>query len=351
VIGLGAIAITLPLIMLVMLSREISRRVNHEIALYGERDKLRSEHAAVLAMSAQLAEERIKLRATNAQLVSARRRAEEASRAKSIFLANISHELRTPLNAIIGFAQMIRDRVFGDDTHRYAEYADDIYSSGRHLLCIINGLLDMAKIEAGKLKLDETLMKLDEIVRECMGAVQSLAAKSKIELNVNLPDSGIWLRADETKLKQIIINLLSNAVKFTPAGGKVTFSAERDQDGSLILTISDTGIGMSPEEAQCALELFRQLDNPMSRRCEGTGLGLPLAVQLTELHGGSFRIESVPGSGTSIFIRLPAGRAWEDGQPSTKTCVQPPPHPQAQDSRSGASQELHDSGQDLKAKP
>ena len=109
--------------------------------------------------------------------------------------------------------------------------------------------------------------------------------------------------------------------------------------------------GMSPEEAQCALELFRQLDNPMSRRCEGTGLGLPLAVQLTELHGGSFRIESVPGSGTSIFIRLPAGRAWEDGQPSTKTCVQPPPHPQAQDSRSGASQDLHDSGQDLKAKP
>jgi signal transduction histidine kinase len=333
VIALGSAALALLLFMALILSREITRRVEHEIALHGERDKLRIEHSALLAVSAELAEERIKLQETNVELVSARRRAEEASRAKSAFLANISHELRTPLNAIIGFAEMIRDRLFGDDTGRYASFAADIHYSGHHLLHIINNLLDVAKIEAGKLDLREEAVRLDAVVRESLGAVRAQAVKGEIKLSTALPEAGISLRADETKLKQIFINLLSNAVKFTPAGGSVTLSASRDDSGCVTFCVRDTGIGMSQDEIGCALKPFHQVDNRLARRFEGTGLGLPLAQQLTELHGGTLMIESTPGIGTAISVRLPANRIMRGAPCANQAYFQPAAREAAHDKR------------------
>jgi two-component system, cell cycle sensor histidine kinase PleC len=291
VIGLGTVALSLPLIMMLMLNREISRRVQHAIAL---------------------AEEAEKVRQTNAELVLAQRRAEEASEAKSAFLANVSHELRTPLNAILGFSEIIHHKSFGEDLDRYADYAGDIHRSGGHLLNIVNDILDVTKIEAGKLELFEEKTNLHAVIQESLVAVEPQAAISGVSVTNAASDTGAFIFADKTKLKQIVINLLSNAIKFTPSGGCVDIAVTAQGDDGLSLTIRDIGIGMSGEEIRDALELFRQVDNSPSRRFQGTGLGLPLAVQLTELHGGRLTIESTPGVGTTVVVCLPASRiTWE----------------------------------------
>jgi two-component system, cell cycle sensor histidine kinase PleC len=290
VIGLGMAALSLPLIMMIILNREITRRVQHAIALDKETEKARE---------------------ANAELIVARRIAEEANQAKSAFLANISHELRTPLNAILGFSEIIRDKILGHDADRHVHYAADIYQSGAHLLNIVNGILDVAKIEAGKFELHEEGMELDHLVHESLLAVERQALAGRIHLMVMMPDVHAYIFGDKTKLKQIVINLLSNAVKFTPPGGCVDIIAAADKDCGLRLTVKDTGFGMSAEEIEHALKLFCQVDNCLSRRYEGTGLGLPLAVLLTELHGGTLRIESTPGSGTAVHIHFPAERiSW-----------------------------------------
>jgi signal transduction histidine kinase len=284
VIGLGLVALSLPLIMMLMLNREISRRVQHAIAL----DK------------------------TNAELVLAHRRAEEGSQAKSAILANMSHELRTPLNAILGFSEIIRDKLFGKNLDQYAAFAGDIHRSGAHLLDIVNDVLDVSKIEAGTFELREEKVRVYSAIQECLLAVEQQAARGGICLTEPAPDIGASFFGDKTKLKQIIINLLSNAIKFTPPGGSAGITAVADEDGGISLMIRDTGIGMSAEEIQVALELFRQVDNSLSRRFEGTGLGLPLAVQLTELHGGTLTIDSMPGAGTAVMVRFPPNRIiWD----------------------------------------
>jgi signal transduction histidine kinase len=295
VIGLGIMALSLPLIMMVILNRQIFCRVQHAIALDAETEKVRR---------------------TNDELILARRRSEEANQAKSAFLANMSHELRTPLNAILGFSEIIRDKVLGNDADRHVQYAADIHQSGAHLLNIVNDILDVAKIEAGKLELCEENVSLDRILQESLAAVGRQASASGVYLISLASDRGLLICGDKTKLKQIIINLLSNAIKFTLPGGSVNITTAVDWEGGVSLVVRDTGIGMTEEETRHALKLFCQVDNSLSRRFKGTGLGLPLAVQLTELHGGTLTVQSTPGSGTTVTVRFPArriARYWDSG--------------------------------------
>ena len=231
VIGLGIAALSLPLIMMVILNREISSRVANAIALDKESEKVRKEHAALLSISEELAEERIKLRKTNVELVRAKRRAEEANEAKSVFLANMSHELRTPLNAILGFSEIIRDKLLGKDVDRYAGYAADIHRSGAHLLTIVNDILDVTRIEAGKLELHEERVKVAAIIERSLVTVEQQAATGGVQLSGPAQDPGASVYADKHKIKQILINLLSNAIKFTPSGGRVDIRPLRGAGG------------------------------------------------------------------------------------------------------------------------
>lgn len=311
-IGLAAAALCLPLFMMLMLNREISRRVEHAVALEMESEKVHIERAALLAITDELAKERVKLRQSNKELALARRRAEEANRAKSIFLANMSHELRTPLNAVLGFSEIIRDRLFGSDPERYADYAADIHRSGSHLLNIVNDILDVTRIDAGKFELREEKVRLAELLDGSLLAVEPQAAKGGIALKLRAPEACATIHGDKTKLSQIMINLLSNAIKFTPSNGSVELSARAEADGGLTVAVRDTGIGMASHEIQDAVQLFGQVDNSLSRRYDGAGLGLPLAIQLAELHGGTLTVDSAPGRGTTVTVRLPGERvAWE----------------------------------------
>ncbi len=313
ILFIAAAAVLLVGLMARMLSREISSRVEHEVALQQEGEKLRSahvdlaeQHFLLLAKSAQLAEERINLQKTNVQLKLAQERSETANKAKSAFLANMSHELRTPLNAIIGFSEVMREQYFGQLSERYVEYASDIHKSGAQLLGIIDQILDTAKIEAGKLDLSETRQSLAVIIEEAARSVKPLARNKQIHLSIGLPPRPVSIIGDETRLRQIAVNLLSNAVKFTPEGGSVAIGVGMDDKAGLCITVADTGIGMSADEIEHALEHFRQVDNSFTKRFEGTGLGLPLARQFAELHGGSLSIESQPGEGTAVHVWLPA---------------------------------------------
>jgi signal transduction histidine kinase len=241
------------------------------------------------------------------ELIRAKNKAEAASRAKSEFLANMSHELRTPLNAIIGFAEIIKKRTFGSASERYIEYSGDIYNSGTHLLGLINDILNLSKLEAGKLQLQEQEVDLELTVAACMLLIEDQARQADIQLTVTLDPEAMSIRADERRLRQILINLLSNAVKFTPEGGSVGVRSFR-RNGGLAIAVSDTGIGMAPENIPKALAPFDQIERKVRRKQEGTGLGLPLAKQLTELHGGTLKIESEVDVGTTVTIMLPPSR-------------------------------------------
>jgi signal transduction histidine kinase len=258
-----------------------------------------------------------------AELTSAIEMAKAASRAKSEFLANTSHELRTPLNAIIGFSEAIKGGMFGPLSARYRDYAADIHDSGTHLLGLINELLDLAKLEAGQFTLNDETLDIADIVRGSLRQVAPQAERQNIRLSEKIPAGLPYIRADDRRLRQILINLLSNAVKFTADGGDVCVSAHL-RDGNMVLEVSDTGIGMTEGQIATALELFGQIDSKISRRHEGSGLGLPLARQLAELHGGYLTIASRPNQGTTISVVLPEERVvapaeWQDQY--TRLCV------------------------------
>jgi signal transduction histidine kinase len=233
--------------------------------------------------------------------------AEAASRAKSEFLANMSHELRTPLNAIIGFSEVIKSAIFGPVSERYRSYAADIFNSGTHLLGLINEVLDLSKLEAGQLELHEETIDLAATVEACMNLVDTQAQQSGIRLATDLDKDCSLIRADERRLRQILINLLANAVKFTPRNGEVRVSSFA-APGGLAIQVADTGIGMAPEDIPRAMTIFGQVDSKVSRKHEGTGLGLPLAKHLADLHGGTLLIESEVNVGTKVTITLPVTR-------------------------------------------
>jgi signal transduction histidine kinase len=229
---------------------------------------------------------------------------EVANRHKSEFLASMSHELRTPLNAIIGFSEVLQEKMFGDVNDKQAEYLDDIHSSGTHLLSLINDILDLSKIEAGKMDLELTRFDLGAALENSMTLIRERATRNSIGLALQCNGSvGEWV-ADERKFKQIMLNLLSNAVKFTPQGGQVTVRAQRS-GGRVDIAVSDTGIGIKPEDQQVVFEEFRQASGDHLKKSEGTGLGLALTRRFVELHGGSITLESEVGKGSTFMFTLP----------------------------------------------
>jgi two-component system cell cycle sensor histidine kinase PleC len=234
--------------------------------------------------------------------------ADEANRAKTRFLANMSHELRTPLNAIIGFSDIMKSEIFGPvGAAKYKQYVADIHRSGAHLLQLINDILDVAKIEVGAQPLNEQIVDLAGMLKQCGQLVEPQARSAGVALAVDASGRLPALRADLTRFRQIVLNLLSNAIKFTPAGGRVWLAAAVEPAGRLLVQVRDTGIGMKPEDVPRALQPFVQLDSA-PRGDPGTGLGLALVKTLVEAHGGTLAIESELGKGTTVSIRLPQER-------------------------------------------
>jgi signal transduction histidine kinase len=282
-----------------------------------------AKEAALLATFADQAVIAIR----NAQLVQEIRdksdQLEVASRHKSEFLANMSHELRTPLNAIIGFSEVLAEQMFGEVNQRQLEYLNDIHASGHHLLQLINDILDLAKIEAGRMELELAPCDLAQVLESAVGLIRERATRQGLQLHCELaPGLGSWT-ADARKLKQAVLNLLSNAVKFTPEGGQVTLRAQRVHEGTSCcaeIMVIDTGVGIAPVEQALVFEEFRQVGTDPLRKAEGTGLGLALVRRFVELHGGTIRLDSALGQGATFVITMP-----ERSRPATHSAATAPP--------------------------
>jgi signal transduction histidine kinase len=285
--------------------REGEERMRERIgALEEARDRLERKGSQLARLAAQLTETRDV--------------AEEARRTMSQFLANVSHELRTPLNAIIGFSDMIRTKAMSLSVERNREYGQFIYDSGHYLLNIINDILDFSTIEAGRIELHEEDFAIGPLVEDCARLITPQVKQAGLDLTTTLGRRLPPIRADRTKLKQILLNLLSNAVKFTPEGGQVAVNVSYAPIGEFLFEVRDTGIGMRAEDIAIVLQPFRQIEGPLNRRHAGTGLGLPLSEALVELHGGSLQITSEPGRGTSVLVHLPKARPGGPAAPPTR---------------------------------
>jgi two-component system, cell cycle sensor histidine kinase PleC len=291
-INLGMAFLQFCFVVLVLLYSKAVWQLTHEMLL------LREERKGLIG----------RLETALAETDAARARAENASQAKSQFLANMSHELRTPLNAVLGFSEMIRDRVLGDGAVlRYSEYAGDVHKSAVHLLNLINDILDLSKIEAGKLELKESCFDLVNLGAETLQLLKQQAERRGVSLVQEGPRT-LDVFADQRALRQILVNLLSNAVKFTPAGGRVVLRSIYSPN-ELKFSIEDTGIGIRPEDLDGVMETFRQGRHDIkANNEEGTGLGLAIVKALAELHGGSVAIESALGQGTTVTVTVPVSR-------------------------------------------
>ena len=262
----------------------------------------------------QLTHTNAELAARNQALVTANHAAEAASRAKSAFMATVSHELRTPLNAIVGFSDLLRRAALGPlGNTEYKEYAEHISTGGSHLASLINDILDFSKAEAGELRLNEGPVNLSAVLSRTTILFSQRCDVAGITLRLDVAKAP-RLYGDERRIRQILLNLLSNAVKFTPQGGTITVFAGMEGDTPM-LTVRDTGIGIAAADLAKALAPFGQIENHMTRRHEGTGLGLPLVKTMAELHGGSFALKSQPGEGTTATIIFPAARAIRSQAP------------------------------------
>jgi len=236
------------------------------------------------------------------------RELEVANRHKSEFLANMSHELRTPLNAVIGFSEVLQEKMFGDLNEKQLEYVRDIHTSGKHLLSLINDILDLSKVEAGHMELELSRFDLPTALGNAMTLVKERAGRHGIALALEVDQRLNSFVGDERKFKQILLNLLSNAVKFTPEGGKIGVNAE-PIEGAIEISVTDTGVGIAPQDQELIFEEFRQAGNDYTRKTEGTGLGLTLTRKFVELHGGSIRVTSELGKGSTFTFTLPE-RPW-----------------------------------------
>jgi len=235
---------------------------------------------------------------------------EAASRHKSEFLANMSHELRTPLNAIIGFSEVLLERMFGEVNAKQVEYLEDILSSGRHLLSLINEILDLSKVEAGRMELEIAVFDLPQALERALTLVRERATRRGLTLDLSLDERLGTFVGDERKIRQVVLNLLSNAVKFTPEGGRVGVAATL-ANGAVQIAVTDTGIGIAPEDQEAIFEEFRQVGGDYSQKREGTGLGLTLAKKFVELHGGTIWVKSEVGRGSTFTFTLPV-RPWAE---------------------------------------
>ena len=239
-----------------------------------------------------------------------RKRANDANSAKTEFLANMSHELRTPLNAIMGFSETMANEMFGRlGSDRYVEYAQDIHSSANHLLSIISDILDLSKAEVGKLTLDESEFNLCELAEETLRMLKTQAASKGLRLSLSMPGDPLELRADKRLVRQVLINLVSNAIKFTGQGGAIDVTIQMDlTTQNCLISVSDTGVGMSKDEVKRSLQPFAQIEHAYTREQPGTGLGLPMVTKIMEVHGGDFKLHSVVGRETTAIACFPPER-------------------------------------------
>jgi signal transduction histidine kinase len=270
----------------------------NEVAPFSEREiellRTFADQAVIAIQNARLVGE---IRQKSAEL-------EVANKHKSAFLASMSHELRTPLNAIIGFSEVLLARLFGELNDKQDDYLKDIHSSGKHLLNLINDVLDLSKVEAGRMDLELSRFDLRSALSDAMTLIRERAMKHGIGLKLDVEQGLGPITADERKFKQILLNLLSNAVKFTPDGGRVEVKATR-VERAVEIAVSDTGIGIAPEDQEAVFEEFRQVGHDYTRKQEGTGLGLALTRRFVELHGGRIWVESAPGQGSTFTFTMP----------------------------------------------
>ncbi len=287
---------------------------NYWVSRSGERRLLRWSNVALkdakgrITLIVCIGFDITELRRFEADLISAKNDAELANRAKSEFLANMSHELRTPLNAILGFAEVIRDERITNDLATMRRYASDIYESGGLLLQLINDILDMAKLESGRIDLDERELDLPAIIASGLRLVEQKATEGGVKLSVAIEPGLPPMMGGERAVKQVVLNLLSNAVKFTPSGGHAQVSARLDDRGGVELAVSDTGIGIPEESLERLFQPFYQVDAKISRRYGGTGLGLAITKRLAEAHGAEIAVKSTVGQGTVVTVTFPPSR-------------------------------------------
>jgi signal transduction histidine kinase len=304
VIDPSALAISIAAIAVLIVALGLAGAIfDHHLAA---RSSIEAER--LRAYVTELERTRDELRKTSSDLSEALAVADEADKSKSRFLAAMSHELRTPLNAVIGFSEIMEIETFGPlGSPRYRQYAHDIHASGAHLLALINDILDLAKLDAGQGDLKNDSVDMGMLIGETLRLMMPQARAAEVALRQEVPDSLPLVTADSRRVRQILLNLLSNAVKFTLPGGSVTVRCVVDDNG-LVTSVADTGIGIAAQDIARAFERFGQVDSTLARKYEGSGLGLPLAKDLAELHDGTLTLESAPNVGTTVIFTLPPNR-------------------------------------------